>query len=204
MPVHGFAKAWTMSPPNRAKPSKIEPPPSIPTVLSDTERWYCVHTLPLREIYAQRHLQNQGFRTFLPKRRKTIHHARKLRTVGAAFFPRYLFTVLDMTCDQWRSVNSTFGVSRLVMRGDEPHPVPCGVVEVLIATTDAGGILQFGEKLEVGGTVRLLSGAFAEQLAILDHLDEAGRVRVLLDILGRQVPISTNSNNLLPLTETRQ
>jgi hypothetical protein len=29
-------------------------------------------------------------------------------------------------------------------------------------------------------------GPFAEH-AILDHLDDAGRVRVLLDILGRQV-----------------
>src|SRR5262249_41965467 len=98
-------------------------------------------------------------------------------------------------------VNGTFGVSRLVMRGDEPHPVPPGLVEALVASADADGILQFGEKLRVGGPVRLLAGPFAEQLAILDHLDDSGRVRVLLDILGRQVMLSTQSNNLLPLGE---
>ena len=49
--------------------------------------------------------------------------------------------------------------------------------------------------------MRLLAGPFAEQLAVLDHLDDSGRVRVLLDILGRQVAISTQSNNLLPLGE---
>lgn len=165
------------------------------------ERWYAVHTLPLREVYAQGHLRRQNFATFLPKRRKTVRHARKLRAVEAAFFPRYLFVALDVARHQWRSVNGTFGVSRLVMRGDEPHPVPCGLVEALIVSADGDGILQFGERLRVGSAVRLLAGPFAEQLAILDHLDDSGRVRVLLDILGRQVPISTQSNNLLPLSD---
>jgi hypothetical protein len=34
--------------------------------------------------------------------------------------------------------NGTFGVSRLLMRGEQPHPVPHGVVEALIAPADAG------------------------------------------------------------------
>jgi transcriptional antiterminator RfaH len=151
------------------------------------------------ELRAQAHLENQRFRTFLPKRRKTIRHARKLRTVEAAFFPRYLFVVLDLTCQQWRRVNGTVGVSSLVMRGDQPHPVPRGIVEALVASADAGGILQLGEQLKVGGPVRLMAGAFAEQLAILESMDDAGRVRVLLDILGRKVSIATHSNNVLPL-----
>jgi transcriptional antiterminator RfaH len=85
------------------------------------------------------------------------------------------------------------------MRGEQPHPVPHGVIEALIAAADARGVLQLGRNLQVGGPVRLLAGPFAEQLAILDHLDESGRVRVLLDILGRQVTISTGANNVLPV-----
>jgi transcription antitermination factor NusG len=85
------------------------------------------------------------------------------------------------------------------MRGDQPHPVRPGVVEALMATADARGILQLGDKLQVGGPVRLMAGPFAEQLAVLDDLDDAGRVRVLLDILGRQVVISTAANSVLPL-----
>ena len=86
------------------------------------------------------------------------------------------------------------------MQGEQPHPVPHGVVEALIAAADARGILQLGRNLQVGGHVKLLAGPFAEQLAILDHLDESGRVRVLLDILGRQVTISTGPNNVLPIS----
>ena len=40
---------------------------------------------------------------------------------------------------------------------------------------------------------------FAEQLAILESMDDAGRVRVLFAILGRKVSIDTHSNNVLPL-----
>lgn len=192
-----------MSTPNRAEFYAAKASPDISTPLGDGERWYAVHSLPLREIYAERHLRQQGFRTFLPKRRKTVRHARKLRVLEAAFFPRYLFIILDMTRHQWRSINGTFGVSRLVMRGEEPRPVPHGLVEALIEMGNAEGILQFGRELTIGSRVRLLAGPFADQLAVLDQLDDSGRVLVLLDILGRQVRISTNSGNLLPLGESR-
>src|SRR6516164_8580196 len=184
-----------MSTPNLTRSAHDEGARGQPCALSDCERWYAVHTLPIAEARAEGQLHRQGYRTFQPKRRKTIRHARRLSTVEAPFFPRYLFIVLDLARHQWRSVNGTFGVSRLVMRGDQPHPVPRGVVEALIAATDARGILQLGGKLQGGGPVRLIVGPFAEQLAILDHLEDSGRVRVLLNILGRQVAISTVANN---------
>jgi len=135
----------------------------------------------------------------MPKRLKTIRHARKLSTIEAAFFPRYLFVGLDVGHDPWRKVNGTYGVSRLVTCGDEPQPVPHGIVEALIASTDARGILQLVDRLKIGGPVRLMAGPFAEHLAILDHLDDSGRVRVLLDLLGRQVLITTMEANVIPL-----
>ncbi len=147
--------------------------------LAQGERWYVVHTLPLCETRAQTQLENQGFRTFLPRRRKTVRHARKLTTVETAFFPRYLFVVLDLAREQ-------------------PHPVPRGVVETLLAAIDAHGILQLGPQLKVGERIRLSVGPFAEQLAILDRMDDSGRIRVLLGILGRQVPVSTHCANALP------
>jgi transcription elongation factor/antiterminator RfaH len=179
--------------------ARSEAASSRPGTLSNCERWYAVHTLPFAEARAEGQLHRQGFRTFQPKRHKTVRHARRWSTVEAPFFPRYLFTVLDLTRHQWRSVNGTFGVSRLVMRGDQPHPLPRGVVEALIAAADARGILQLASRLQVGGPVRLMAGPFAEQLAMLDELDDTGRVRVLLDILGRRVAISTEANNVLPV-----
>jgi transcription elongation factor/antiterminator RfaH len=167
--------------------------------LADRERWYVAYTQPRCEARAQVQIGNQGFRTFLPKRQRTIRHARKLTSVVAPFFPRYLFVVLDLTRHRWRSISSTLGVTNLVMQGDLPHPVPRGVVETLLASSDALGLLHLRQQLRVGGPVRLAAGPFAERLAILDRLDDSGRIRVLLDILGRQVLVSTGCNNVLPV-----
>lgn len=164
------------------------------------QRWHAVHTLPMKEDHAQFHLENQFFSTFMPRRPRTVRHARKTKTIAAPYFPRYLFVAFDLSTDPWRKVNGTFGVSRLVMRGDEPQPVPKGVVETLVALTDSQGLLKLDDHLKIGGAVRLMAGPFADQLAILDHLDDTGRVSVLLEILGRRVRVDTTAGNLLPLT----
>jgi transcription antitermination factor NusG len=114
--------------PNVAQSFYDERSPSQQDALSDCERWYAVHTLPFAEARSEGQLHRQGFRTFQPKRHKTVRHARRLSTVEAPFFPRYLFIVLDLARHQWRSVNGTFGVSRLVMWGEQPHPVPSELV----------------------------------------------------------------------------
>jgi transcription elongation factor/antiterminator RfaH len=169
------------------------------TTLDDRERWYVAYTRPRCEARAQVQLENQGFRTFLPRRQQTVRHARKMTSVLAPFFPRYLFVVLDLTRHRWRSVSSTVGVASLVMQCDLPHPVPRGIVETLVASSDALGLLQLRQQLRVGGAVRMAAGPFAERLAILDRLDDSGRVRVLLDILGRQVLVSTGYGSVLPV-----
>jgi transcriptional antiterminator RfaH len=158
-------------------------------LLRPGERWYVVHTLPRSEMRADAHLDNQGFQTFLPKRLKTVRHARKIATVIAPFFPRYLFVVLDLSRDKWRSVRGTIGVSSMIMQGDVPHPVPFGVLESLTTLTDAQGLLRLDKGFRVGDRVRLTAGVFAETLGICERLDDSGRVRVLLDIMGGRVPV---------------
>jgi len=170
----------------------------------DDERWFVVHTLPSAELRAQENIENQNFRTFLPKKRKTIRHARRLLTTEAAFFPRYLFVTIDVGRQRWRCINSSFGVARLVMCGDEPHPVPYGVVESLMNACDEDGIFHHGLRLKAGDPVRMITGPFAEQLGTLEHLDDNDRVRVLLDLLGRKVSISTKAADVLPLRQVHR
>jgi transcriptional antiterminator RfaH len=166
--------------------------------LREGERWYAVHTLPFAESRAEAQLRNQQFFCFLPRRQKTIRHARKLSNIIAPFFPRYLFIALDLSRDRWRSVNGTFGVSSLIMAGDLPCPAPHGVVESMLAVSDADSVLQFHSHLKVGAQVRLAAGPFAEQLGILDRLDDSGRIRVLINLFGQQVPVYLNRSQALP------
>jgi transcription elongation factor/antiterminator RfaH len=166
--------------------------------LCDGERWYVVQTRPHREFRAQTQLTAQGFRSFLPLHRKTVRHARKLRTLSAPFFPGYLFMVLDLSRDRWRSVNGTFGVARLVMGDEFPVAAPSGVVESLRAACTADGHLRLGELLGLGERVRVLSGPFADLVGELTRIDGAARVVVLLRLLGGEVPVSIPRLALLP------
>ena len=157
--------------------------------LSPGERWYLAHTLPNKEATVVMRLSAQGFRNFLPRRIKTVRHARRMREVNAPVFPRYIFVALDLDRDQWRSVNGTIGVSSLFMAQDRPLPVPVGVVETLIMSADRAGRLRFAQDLRKGQKVRLINGPFAEALGVLDRLDNKGRIEVLLDIMGKGVRV---------------
>ena len=153
------------------------------------ERWFLAYTAPHREAIAKTHLGRQGFRSFLPRYLKTVRHARKLREVNAPLFPRYLFVALNLERDRWRSVNSTTGVTHLYMMDDRPVPVRQGIVETLIQSADTSGRLKFFDPLVPGQKVRLIAGPFAQALGVLNRLDDAGRVEVLLEIMGGGVRV---------------
>ena len=78
----------------------------------------------------------------------------------------------------------------MLMQGGEPQPVPQGVVESLINVADAEGNIRFDLHLEEGQAIRVLAGPFAEFVGKLERLDENGRVRVLLEILGGEVRVA--------------
>jgi transcription elongation factor/antiterminator RfaH len=166
--------------------------------LGGNERWFLVHTLPHNERRAQLHLGAQGFRTHSPTIQKTIRHARQLRTVRAPLFPRYIFLILDLGRDQWLSVWGTFGVSSLYTCNDRPVPVPEGIVETLIANSDEVNLALFANGLRAGQSVRILSGPFANFVGKLERLDAAGRVRVLLDMMGTAVPVALRRSAICP------
>jgi transcriptional antiterminator RfaH len=168
------------------------------TGLVGNERWFLVHTLPRSESKGEFHLRAQGFRTYLPRIRRTVRHARQLKTVLTPAFPRYLFIALDLERDRWLSVRSTVGVSRLFSHSDGcPVPVPGGIVEALIDSCD-GHLTRLDAGLTKGQDVRILSGPFADLRGKLERLDDSGRVQVLLDIMGKAVPVSIHRSALSP------
>ena len=166
--------------------------------LEDGKRWYVARTQPCREASAQFNLQRLGFGTFFPKIQRTIRHARKLRNVLAPLFPGYIFVILDLSKDRWRSVNGTTGVASLIMGAEQPIPAPRGVVEALIAAREDTGTICLGQNLVIGQTVRILSGPFAQTLARLEQLDDRGRVCVRLEIMGGHVAADLDRSALGP------
>jgi len=157
-------------------------------VLKETERWYAVHSLPRREVVTEVQLLAQEFRALLPRMTSTIRHARKLRTIGAPVLPSYLFMVLDLQKDRRRPVKGTFGLESLIMTRDMPEPVPQGVIEQLLEYNGETGIVRFDRGLREGRSIRVPAGPFVHALGRLKRRAANGRARVLLDIVGGNVP----------------
>ena len=81
----------------------------------------------------------RDFATYLPRYLKKRRHARRVETVLAPLFPRYLFVAVDMATQRWRSISSTFGVTQLVCNGDDPAPIADDIIdEFAVAKTNMG------------------------------------------------------------------
>lgn len=165
--------------------------------LQPGERWFVVRVHPNREDSAQFNLDRLKFRSFAPRVRRTVRHARKLRTVLAPLFPGYIFVILDLSRDPWRVVNSTVGVASLIMGAERPTPVPCGIVEALVISENFGTV-RLDNDLEIGQKLRVLSGPFAHALCRLVHLNDRNRVRVLLELMGTEVTAQLDRSHVAP------
>lgn len=163
------------------------------------KNWYVVETLPRKEAVALVNLERQKFVCFSPLFRKVRRHARRVDSVLAPLFPNYLFIQIDPDHHRWRSVNGTMGVKRLV--GSEmrlPRAMPEGAMRAIIDRCNDGIVTRMLEDLAPGQTVRLAYGPFADSLARIECLDSRGRVRVLLEILGRELSLKVSGDCILP------
>ena len=158
--------------------------------MSGGARWYVVHTQPNQEVMADINLRRQGFTTYLPRYLRERRHARRTTVVSRPLFPRYLFVTLDVARDRWRSVQSTFGVSQLILAGEMPLPLPDGIVDDILARENGGFVaLGLPDGVGPGSRVRLVEGIFADCRGIIERIADSRRVTILLELLGREVRV---------------
>ncbi len=159
-------------------------------------RWYVAQTRARQEPLAAMNLEAQQFEIFLPQILKTVRHARRMRVVKAAVFPGYLFIRMDPAQHRWRSVNGTIGVSRLLTGSEGPMPAPIGVVEALMSYIDDQGYCQLSRDLVAGQHVRVVKGPFVSLMGEVLSMDDKGRTRVLLEIMGGKVVTALERGSL--------
>lgn len=156
-----------------------------------TPRWCVAHTQPHAEAKATAHLQRQGFEIYFPRYLRRRRHARKIETVAAPLFPRYVFIAVDAAAQRWRSICSTVGVARLVCNGEKPTVVSADVLKALRSREDASGFIKLESRpaFQPGDKVRVLDGAFSSCLGLFEGMAERERIAILLDLLGRKVRV---------------
>lgn len=162
--------------------------------------WFAVRTQPRMEAKAQFNLERQGFDVYLPRYLKTRSHARRIERVVAPLFPRYLFVAVDRALQGWRPLRSTIGVCDVVCAGDQPARVPAAVLDEIRAREDGHGFVTLvpSAHLTKGQSVEIVEGAFAGAKALVDCLCDERRVVLLIEMLGRQVPMKVSLGALAP------
>jgi transcriptional antiterminator RfaH len=151
--------------------------------------WSVAQTETQRENVAAHFLKQNGFETYLPK----IKAAQRV----VPLFPAYLFVRI---VTHWYDINNTIGVVQLLHAGDQPAKLKDKIVESIMAR-ERGGIVKLPDpsRLRPGQQVRIKRGSFEGHVGIYQGMGPRDRERVLLELLGRSVPVDVSAADIDPL-----
>lgn len=157
--------------------------------------WYVAQLKPNGLALAQRNLGRQAFRAVSPYRVATQRRSGRLAETREPIFPGYLLVQFDPGATAWRAINSTRGVVRLLVDDPRrPTALPEAFCEGLLARCSPDAELGPEETLKPGDVVRVTTGPFADAVSAIDALGRDGRVRLLLEMLGRAARMEVPSD----------
>ncbi len=179
---------------------RIESPYDLPG------RWYVVHTYSgyekkvksnLEHLIAARGLEDQIFDIEIPMEDvDEFKNGRKV-TVSKKVLPGYVLVRCFMDDDVWAAIKGTPNVTGFVGPGTTPTPLMRQEVENLLGVKVEGAEQAPAAKrtrtrheYEVGETIRVKDGPFADFNAIIDEINEDQlKLKVLVNIFGRETPV---------------
>jgi transcriptional antiterminator RfaH len=163
-------------------------------------RWYVAYTQPQKERWARTNLWDLGFEVYLPEYQRERRHARRTEVVTRPLFPRYLFVKPAPDQEFAATYAATAkGVVDLVRMGRSYPAVPNQVIDEIRSREDGSGFVHLGRSpLNPGQAVRIVSGSLRDHLGIFECRDDAQRVIILIDLLGRQVRTKVAAADISP------
>ena len=114
-------------------------------------------------------------------------------------YPGYIFIEMIMTDEAWYVVRNTPGVTGFIGssgKGAKPFPVTETEIESVLKRV---GLIENSSASEynVGDTIRIINGPFAEQISVIETIDEEkGLVTIKTVIFGREQEISVSVNDI--------
>lgn len=162
--------------------------------------WFVVRSKPKQEQRALANLENQGINSFLPHLTVIKIRRGKRTKVTEPMFPGYLFVQLDDFNSDFHKIRSTFGVSKVLMFGQQPATLPQALIEDMQNLeqnpAQESPATQAKDTPYVGDTAEIVSGPFRGLIGKIIQLDGDERCIVLLDWLQQQVKATFNYDEL--------
>lgn len=114
-------------------------------------------------------------------------------------YPGYIFIEMVMTDEAWYVVRNTPGVTGFIGssgKGAKPFPVSSSEIETVLKRVGLGENTSTSE-YNVGDTIKILNGPFAEQISVVEAIDEEkGLVTIKTVIFGREQELQVSVNDI--------
>jgi len=162
--------------------------------------WFLVYTKQREELRANQQLHNQGFITFLPIICKSKDYE-NLDSNSEIMFPRYIFVKLNTKIDTWHKINSTRGVSHIVMFGNSMAKIDTKIIHYMISKCDDQGIFyqrHISLEYEKGDEIIIEKGLLKNNKAIFLSKNSNERVKILLTLANKKKVITDVSVTDIP------
>ena len=157
----------------------------------DSAKWYVVHTYSGYENKVKTNLEkiieNRGLEELILKVEVPLEEAIEKKddvekVVTRKIFPGYVLIKMIMTDETWYIIRNTTGVTGFVGPGSKP--VALTEEEVAALGVD---VKEITVDYQVGDSVKITSGPFANQIGIVDEIDlSTGKVKVNVVLFGRK------------------
>jgi len=163
--------------------------------------WYVVHSYSgyenkvkanLETRIRSMHMEDSIFEVVIPMEEVVEFKGGRKVTVPKKQFPGYILVRLYLDDDSWYAVRNTPGVTGFVGSGQRPSPLSRREVERILGVSkgEEKKAPRFKPEWEVGETVRVVVGPFADFNGLIEDINvDQSKVRVLVDIFGRETPV---------------
>lgn len=156
--------------------------------------WCVVQTMGGKEKSVTEEIARIGLSAYWPEYVITVRKDHRLCDRRKSLFPSYVFGGIPVDTDwRWRELCRVSGQIRVLGAEANPHWMPWDFVRELLGhegeLAHNLGAVRRSFEFSVGQQVKPTEGPFAGLWTKLMRLDDNGRVVLLLNLLGRRVPI---------------
>lgn len=172
----------------------------------ETSNWYVVHTYSgyenkvktnLEKRVESMEMQEKIFRVLVPMEDEIEIKDGKQKKVKRKVFPGYVLVEMVMSDDSWYVVRNTPGVTGFVGSGNKPIPLTPDEVKAILGMEGEEKAAQVVVDYEIDQPVRVISGPFKDHPAVIKEIfPEKGKVRVLVNMFGRDTPVELDFNQI--------
>ncbi len=170
------------------------------------KHWYVIHTYSGYENKVSANLERKVkslgmedkiFQIIIPMEKEVeLNKDGKQKVVERKIFPGYVLVEMIVDDRTWYAVRNTPGVTGFVGSGTKPIPLSESEVQQIMhsmGVEEARPHIDF----QLQQVVRLKSGSFAGQEGkISDINEERGKLKVLIEIFGRETPVEIDFNQV--------